>query len=125
MDSSSPHKPSTWIDPKTGLEWQCESPGKMSWYQAQEYAASLLLEGKKGWRIPNIAELETLLDRTMARSDGRPMMREDIPFRDELPYWSSTTYGYHSESAWIVTFDGGYILSYYKWNTYYVRCVRG
>lgn len=117
-------KPLTWIDPETGLEWQYETPGKMTWYQAQEYAASLLLDGKKGWRIPTVAELESLLNRSKFRSDGRPIMREDVPFRDELPYWSSTTCGANSESAWIVLFDGGYILSYYKWNTYFVRCVR-
>lgn len=117
-------KPLTWIDPKTGLEWQYETPGRMTWYQAQEYAAFLSLDGKKGWRIPTVAELESLLDRTKSRSDGRPIMREDVPFRDELPYWSSTTYGANSGSAWIVLFDGGYILSYYKWNTYFVRCVR-
>jgi hypothetical protein len=34
-------KPSTWKDPKTGLEWQCESPGVMTWHEAQEYAESL------------------------------------------------------------------------------------
>ncbi len=118
-------KPLTWIDLKTGLEWQYETPGRMTWYQAQEYATSLSLDGKKGWRIPTVSELESLLDRTKFRSDGRPIMREDIPFRDELPYWSSTTYEANSRSAWIVLFDGGYILSYYKWNTYYVRCVRG
>lgn len=115
--------PLTWRDPNTGLEWQYETPGKMTWHQAREYATSLLLDGKKGWRIPTVAELESLLDRTKARSDGRPIMREDVPFRDELPYWSSNSV--HSGSAWIVHFDGAYILSYYKWNTYYVRCVRG
>ena len=56
--------PPTWKDPKTGLEWQCKSPGKMTWYEAQEYAGSLLLEGKKDWRLPTLAELESLLDRT-------------------------------------------------------------
>ena len=32
----------TWKDAKTGLEWQCESPGEMSWHEALECAKSLL-----------------------------------------------------------------------------------
>ena len=71
--------------------------------------------------MPTARELETLLDRTRYR----PVMREEIPFRDTLSYWSSTTFGPDKNSAWIVMFDGAYLLSYYKTNAYHVRCVRG
>ncbi len=115
----------TWKDPETGLEWQFESPGEMTWHKAQEYAKSLPLGGNKDWRLPTLAELESLLDRTKARADGRPPMREEVPFRDNLSYWSSTTFERHTKTAWIVMFDGAYVLSYYKSNLYSVRCVRG
>ena len=115
----------TWKDPKTGLEWQCESPGEMTWYEAQEYSGSLSLDGHRDWRLPTLAELESLLDRTKARPEGRPPMRDDVPFRDELSYWTSTTFERDTKNAWIVMFDGAYVLSYYKSNSYYVRCVRG
>jgi formylglycine-generating enzyme required for sulfatase activity len=115
----------TWKDPKTGLEWQLESPGEMTWYKAQEYATSLLLDGKRDWRLPSLAELESLLDRTKARPEGRPPVREEVPFRDERSYWSSTTFERDTQNAWIVMFDGAYVLSYYKSNSYFVRCVRG
>jgi len=111
----------TWRDPKTGFEWQCESAGKMTWNQAQAYARSLCRDGKTDWRLPAVRELETLLDRTRYR----PVMRAEIPFRDTLSYWSSTTFGHNKNSAWIVMFDGAYVLSYYKTNEYHVRCVRG
>jgi hypothetical protein len=114
-----------WQDPKTGLEWQRESPGEMAWQRAQEYAGSLSLDGKADWRLPTLAELESLLDRTRARADGRPFMREDVPFRDTLSYWSGTTFEDDTECAWIAMFDGAYLLSYPKTNLYYVRCVRG
>jgi formylglycine-generating enzyme required for sulfatase activity len=117
--------PSTWKDPKTGLEWQCESPGEMTWHGAQEYAGCLSLGGKNDWRLPTLAELESLLDRTKHRPEGRPLMRDEVPFRDELSYWSSTTFEEHTKNAWIVMFDGAYLLSYYKSNLYHVRCVRG
>jgi len=111
----------TWKDPKTGLEWQCVSPGKMTWYEAMEYGATLSLEGKEDWRLPSARELETLLD----RSKYRPVIREEVPFRDQLSYWSSTTFSENTGNAWIVMFDGAYVLSYYKSNQYHVRCVRG
>ncbi|MCP4625837.1 MAG: DUF1566 domain-containing protein [bacterium] len=110
----------TWMDPETGLEWQCESPGRMNWHDAHSYAQSLSINGKDGWRLPTARKLETLLDRTVYR----PVMREEIPFRDSLSYWSSTTFGPNKNNAWIVMFDGAYVLSYYKTNEYHARCVR-
>ncbi len=111
----------SWLDPLTGLEWQLESPGKMSWYETIEYADSLALNDQYDWRFPNIKEMESLLD----RKRYRPVMREEIPFRDNLSYWSSTTFGTNTQNAWIIMFDGAYVLSYYKTNVYNVRCVRG
>lgn len=109
-----------WLDPETGLEWQHESPGSMSWHEAQQYAAFLSLEGKTDWRIPTLIELESLLD----RSRYRPVLRKGVPFGDIRTYWSSTTFGPDKNSAWVVVFDGAYVLSYYKSNHYHVRCVR-
>lgn len=117
--------PATWKDPKTGLVWQCEAAGQMSWHEAMEYAKSLSLGGKTDWRVPTAAELETLLDRKTLYDHARPLMREEIPFRDRRSYWSSTTFAPNTYSAWIVMFDGAYILSYYKSSSYHVRCVRG
>jgi hypothetical protein len=111
----------SWNDPLTGLEWQVESPGRMTWETALDYAASLSLAGRSDWRLPTVRDLESLLD----RSRYRPEMRMDVPFRDEQSYWSSTTFGPHRNSAWIVMFDGAYVLSYYKTNLYHVRCLRG
>ena len=118
-------KKSTWLDPKTGLEWQCESPGEMTWDKALEYAKLLSLGGKVDWRLPTVAELETLLDRSVLYDRVRPVVRKEVPFRDTLSYWSSTTFGKNTQNAWIVMFDGAYVLSYYKSNAYHVRCVRG
>ena len=110
----------TWVDPATGLEWQCESPGRMDWHAAQSYARSLSINGKDDWRLPAARELESLLD----RSKYRPAMREEVPFRDNLSYWSSTTFEPNKNNAWIVMFDGADVLSYDKTNPYHVRCVR-
>ncbi len=124
MDSANQQNTATWIDPKTGLEWQQACPGRMTWFKAKAYSASLVLAGKHDWRLPTLAELESLLDRTRSRADGRPLVREDVPFSDTLSYWSSTTFENRTRTAWIVVFDGGYVLSYPKKNSYAVRCVR-
>jgi hypothetical protein len=115
----------TWKDPRTGLEWQMNSPGEMSWDEALRYAENLVLGGRNDWRLPSAAELETLLDRETLLEQMRPAMRKEVPFRDTLSYWSSTTFAPDTYSAWIVMFDGAYILSYYKSNSYHIRCVRG
>ena len=116
-----------WIDPDTSLEWQCISPGRMNWHDAVSYAQTLSISGKDDWRLPTASELETLLDRSILLDQTvyRPAMREEVPFRDNLSYWSSTTFGSNKNNAWIVMFDGAYVLSYYKSNEYHVRCVRG
>jgi len=116
----------TWIDPLSGLAWQIESPGTMNWAEAIDYANSLLLGGCHDWRLPEAGELETLLDRSelLDVSRYRPSMRKEVPFRDALAYWSSTTFGENTNNAWIVMFDGAYVLSYNKRNRYHVRCVR-
>lgn len=110
----------TWADPATGLEWQCQSPGLMNWHVAVEYAQCLTLAGHSDWRLPALRELESLLD----RSQYRPVMRPEVPFRDNRSYWSATTFGREGAAAWIIMFDGAYVLSYYKSNRYYVRCLR-
>jgi len=117
--------PPTWKDPETGLEWQSESPGEMTWQEALAYAKILSLDGKTDWRLPRAWELETLLDRGVLHYELRPIVRKEVPFRDTLSYWSSTTFEDHTNNAWIVMFDGAYVLSYYKTNAYRVRCVRG
>jgi hypothetical protein len=96
----------------------------MTWYEALEYAKSLLLGGKDDWRIPTVLELDTLLDRKTLFAKMRPDTRKEVPFRDTLSYWSSTTFADNTKNAWIMMFDGAYVLSYYKSNRYNVRCVR-
>jgi hypothetical protein len=117
---AAPQRASSWIDPATGLEWQRESAGPMTWHEARDYARSLTLAGHSDWRLPAIRELESLLD----RSRYRPEVRPEVPFRDRGSYWSATTFGSGGNTAWIVMFDGAYVLSYYKTNSYCVRCLR-
>ena len=112
--------PETWTDSETGLEWQTGSGNKMNWEEATEYAKDLNLNGK-GWRLPTIKELFTLIDYTKHETCIKTKKLSCV----SSGYWSSTAHAYNTSNAWVVHFGHGYVGSGSKTNNYYVRCVRG
>ena len=113
----------TVTDIKTGLVWQQGEPGSMTWGPALSYCEGLTLGGDSGWRLPNIKELESLID------DSRYFPATDtnyFPNAIAISYWSSTTDASNSYGAWGVGFDDGYVHGDGgKDSSAYVRCVRG
>lgn len=91
----------------TGLQWfACAdlAPGQVSWGEALEVVAALAGESARPWRLPNINELESLVDYDHAKpalSPGMPLSA----VRDG--YWSSTTSVYESGWAWALYLDKG------------------
>ena len=52
----------TWTDPNTKLDWQLVPTGrKIHWSKAQAHCAGLNLGGHRGWRLPTIGELRSLI----------------------------------------------------------------
>jgi len=130
----------TVTDNVTNLRWQkCSAglsgatcaTGTAATYQwdgpttsAISYCETLSFGGFTDWRLPNTKELSSLVDDTRVNPSIDPLFpntQTSSPFY----YWSSTTYAGSTASAWHVNFGGGYVLSYVKTNTGYVRCVRG
>ena len=109
-------------DNKTGLVWQQGEPGYMTWGPALSYCEGLSLGGKTDWRLPNIKELESLTDNTRYNP---AIDTAFFPGAISSDYWSSTTSVDDPDYAWFVYFSNGYVVSYYKNDLYYVRCVRG
>jgi len=108
-------------DSVTKLEWQDDNiTDTMEWQEAIEYCESLELGGYSDWRLPNINELKTIMD----RSRYNPAIVSAFEHTSSGIYWSSTTNENRHEEAWYVLFEGGGVDNGYKFNDLYVRCVR-
>jgi hypothetical protein len=88
---------------------------------ATTYCSDLILDGG-GWRLPTIAELETLVD----SGEHNPAVADDVFHHiSSSYYWSSETRSSNSEYAWIVYFHYGHSDYSIKTGNSNVRCVRG
>lgn len=111
----------TVTDNRTGLIWQQGEPGAMTWGSALTYCEGLSFAGSTDWRLPNIKELESLVDE--ARSYPS-IDTTKFPSAPVARYWSSTNDAGHPGIAWDVAFSSGYSEPQLKGSSYNVRCVR-
>ncbi|MGD8875836.1 MAG: DUF1566 domain-containing protein [Gammaproteobacteria bacterium] len=97
------------VDRLTGLCWQRGAnlaEGELHWEQALAGIAALNSSGGPGnWRLPNINELETLVDCSRAR----PALAAaaDVVASPGTVYWSSTTSMYEPDWAWALYLEKG------------------
>lgn len=95
------------IDQLTGLVWLRAAslvPVGVAWREALAAVARLNAGNGAGWRLPNINELESLVDCAAAN----PALPSDHPFAQVRDvYWSSTTSLYEPDWAWALYLDKG------------------
>jgi hypothetical protein len=96
------------VDQLTGLCWQRNadlSGTLVDWGEALSTIRNLAArQPQKGWRLPNINELETLVD----CSRHSPALPGDAPITDvQSGYWSSTTSRFEPDWAWALYMDKG------------------
>jgi hypothetical protein len=132
------NKDGTVIDTATGLMWQkcpygqtwdeaqdaCTgSATNLNWQQALKAAENLKLAGYDDWRLPNINELQTLVDETVYS----PALDTNFFPNKSSGYWSSTTRDCGTQGAWRVDFAyGGLHYPFKPYSTFLsVRAVRG
>ena len=105
--------PSTAVDHLTGLQWAIDAHGTTfeNWPDALDYCNDLDLGGYTDWRLPNINELLSLID----RSQYNPALPLDHPFTN-LPsdpssylnqYWSSSDNVSNPDAVWSVVLSSG------------------
>jgi Protein of unknown function (DUF1566) len=123
----------TITDNGTGLIWVKDSscipggtwgkpgfPLAMNWSSAISSCEALNYAGYTDWRLPNIKELQSIIDY------GRNGPAIDPVFISQSSYyWSSTAVSDGNDAAWYVLFGFGVVFSGDKSFTYYVRPVRG
>ncbi len=115
------------LDRETGLVWE-RSPviTLHDWNGARVECLSRTTGGRKGWRLPSLHELASLVDPSVSSS---PLLPAGHPFTT-IPqrythYWSATADANSSDGAWNVLFVDGLAYNSYKSTPNYVWCVRG
>jgi uncharacterized protein DUF1566 len=94
------------LDHETGLVWE-RSPdlGTRSWFVAHRFCIDRAVGNgtRKGWRLPTVQELLTLVDPTRTP----PSLPAGHPFLNVQPdfYWAATTFGENPALAWGAGFE--------------------
>ena len=115
-------------DNETGLVWE-QSPEvqRRSSLDARFTCAHRKLSGRKGWRLPSVAELSSLVDANVAAPG--PTLPAGHPFSDIQMdgYWSSTSNADDLTTAWDVDFSNGNVNLNSKTlaSGFFAWCVRG
>ena len=97
----------TVTDNCTGLMWQQETApiGRVTWQAGLQYCARLDLAKYTDWRLPNVRELQGIIDYGRFNPAIDPVLRGYDP---GYPwYWSSTTMVHQRDGAWGVSFSIG------------------
>ena len=113
-------------DDNTGLVWE-KSPQipTATWNGARFTCINKNVGGQKGWRLPSIPDLASLIDPSVAPPG--PTLPSGHPFQNvqSAGYWSATTSAEDASDAWFVYFGRGFVDHDSKIRTGHVWCVRG
>ncbi len=103
-------------DTLLNLEWHPTSLRGKNWQHCMDQVVAL----GDDWRAPTVDELASLCDRTRREPACDPVL--NMPFDDW--HWSSSPVVGWPEGAWYVCFDLGYVGSYLRYTSGFVRPVR-
>lgn len=104
------------LDKKTGLVWE-KSPQATSaiWSVARRTCVEKSVGGQKGWRLPSLEELASLVDYSIAPpSLALPPGHPFLSIQSAV-YWSSTRPGEDPKGAWGVHFGLGGGSTFINW----------
>ena len=112
------------LDRNTGLVWE-RSPAAPAetWNRARLTCLNKTVGGQKGFRLPSIVELTSLVD----PANNNPALPAGHPFTNVLSsiYWSATSSAENPTFAWDVVLGNGFVSSSNKTNFNHFWCVRG
>jgi enamine deaminase RidA (YjgF/YER057c/UK114 family) len=114
------------LDKETGLVWE-KSPQTtaVAASNVRLTCANKAVGGRKGWRLPSLPELASLVDPSVA-SPG-PTLSAGHPFLNVQPtnYWSASANAENPSLMWGVGFGNGAVLGLSKAFDQRAWCVRG
>ncbi len=120
------------LDRETGLVWE-QAPDGTNTYPwsnaditltAAWHCNRLTVGNRKGWRLPTLQELASLVD----PSHPNPALPAGHPFSSSVQssyYWSASTSASNASLAWAVGLFDGDVSVDYKADTLFAWCVRG
>ena len=113
------------LDKETGLVWERSPSAKepKKWNEATIYCYKKVIGNRKGWRLPTVEELLSLVD-TM---QSGPALPDGHPFNNvgTYGYWTATTVVNASSQAWVVNIGSGDLDTDHKQQELFVWAVRG
>jgi hypothetical protein len=114
----------TWKRCSEGLSGElCEKgePLIYTWQEALKVAAESNFSGKNDWRLPDIKELNSIIERQCTM----PAINEIVfPATPTMSFWASTPYAGNPAYAWNVYFPYGISDGNSKSYRFFVRLVR-
>jgi subtilase family serine protease len=106
LDGSAPINGECVLDRLTGLIWPRNGyQGYMNWYQAIDFANTITLCGLSGWHLPNINQIESLVN--VNKADPAAWLNAQGFYSVQPYYWSSTTYAVYTWEAWHIRVGHG------------------
>ena len=118
------------LDRETGLVWQ-RTLGLVSahtWSQSRHHCPNNPIGGKRGWRLPTVHELGSLLIPGDSLASSTPKLPTGHPFIgvQAARYWSATLDAFNPTTrAWSVSLSHGTLSSEQHGELGHVWCVRG
>jgi len=112
-------------DNNTGLVWERSlQTSTATWNGARFTCINKNVGGQKGWRLPSITDLASLIDPSV--TPPGPTLPSGHPFHNvqSAGYWSATTTAEDSSEAWFVYFGRGFVEHDSKAHTGHTWCVR-
>ncbi len=112
-------------DNETGLVWEQSPETKtQNWPGARFQCTSRTIGGRRGWRLPSVHELGSLVDPSVVPGPTLPVGH---PFTNVQPahYWSASSFTGKPSHAWNVGFIMGMVHYIKTTDSHNVWCERG
>ena len=115
------------LDRETGLVWE-KSPEAVNstWEFSLIECANKNVGGRKGWRLPSMPELASLIDPSVGPPNPSLPLGHPFATAQATRYWSATKVATFIEDQWYVDFLGGTVRPDVADNyRFFFWCVRG